>query len=191
MKKSIQDYVINNIHLKELMDEAIGFKTDVIMDTPQRGMGNFRGYYQKFSVLEQIFFLSYQWKINCPIEDFDLSMDWSDWLAFFAIQSKHYQKDSCYPLLRPQYKYNNYKIDFVIIREFCKIAIELDGFAYHDRNKDQFTYERNRQNELVQEGFIVLRYTWQDVTERFDDVFYSIMSVLETKQKEYYLGVKK
>jgi len=49
--------------------------------------------------------------------------------------------------------------------EELKLAIELDGFAYHS-SADRFQRDRTRQNALVALGWTVLRFTWQDVAER-------------------------
>jgi len=46
-----------------------------------------------------------------------------------------------------------------------RIAIEVDGFAYH-RDRDRFQRDRTRQNALVNLGWTVLRFTWQDITAR-------------------------
>ena len=45
----------------------------------------------------------------------------------------------------------------------ARIAIEVDGFAYH-RDRSRFQRDRTRQNELVNLGWTVLRFTWQDIT---------------------------
>ena len=46
-----------------------------------------------------------------------------------------------------------------------RIAIEVDGMAYHV-DVDRFRRDRRRQNALVGLGWIVLRFTWADLTER-------------------------
>ena len=45
------------------------------------------------------------------------------------------------------------------------LAIEIDGFAYHSSG-GRFQHDRSRQNLLVSAGWTVLRFTWQDLTER-------------------------
>lgn len=39
-----------------------------------------------------------------------------------------------------------------------RVAIEADGAAFHGR--EQFDHDRRRQNQLVLEGWTVLRFTW-------------------------------
>ena len=50
-----------------------------------------------------------------------------------------------------------------------KIAIEVDGMAYHV-TPDRFQADRTKQNRLCQLGWIVLRFTWADLNERPDYV---------------------
>lgn len=45
----------------------------------------------------------------------------------------------------------NYRIDYVIRGSGQPIAVELDGFAWHG-NRDAFTYDRLRQNDLAAAG---------------------------------------
>jgi len=82
--------------------------------------------------------------------------------------------DDHYFELSPQYKVGKYKIDFLVKLFIIKndmtgdpIAstfVELDGFAYHDRNREQFDYERERQNEIIKTGIPLLRFTYKRIT---------------------------
>jgi len=49
--------------------------------------------------------------------------------------------------------------------ERARLAIEIDGFAYHS-DVDRFQRDRHRQNVLVALGWTVLRFTWADLTQR-------------------------
>lgn len=44
------------------------------------------------------------------------------------------------------------------------LAIEIDGFDYHRR--DRFQRDRIRQNALIAAGWTVLRFTWSDIEDR-------------------------
>jgi hypothetical protein len=44
------------------------------------------------------------------------------------------------------------------------LVIEVDGRRFH--GAEQFEHDRQRQNAMVGAGFVVLRFTWRDVTER-------------------------
>ena len=46
-----------------------------------------------------------------------------------------------------------------------KIDIEIDGFAFHS-DADAFQHDRERQNNLIANGWTVLRFTWHDITTR-------------------------
>ena len=52
------------------------------------------------------------------------------------------------------------RVDFVYPR--VRLVVELDGERYHT-DRDTFRYDRRRQNELIQEGYRVLRFTTWDV----------------------------
>ncbi|AEF40757.1 endonuclease domain-containing protein [Hoyosella subflava] len=46
-----------------------------------------------------------------------------------------------------------------------RIAIEVDGWAWH-RDVDKFNHDAHRQNILSNAGWLVLRFTWHDLTNR-------------------------
>ena len=48
------------------------------------------------------------------------------------------------------------------------IAIEVDGRAFHS-DRRSFERDRSRQNTLVVGGWLVLRFTWEQITERPDE----------------------
>ncbi|MYR08389.1 DUF559 domain-containing protein [Gordonia sp. SID5947] len=56
-----------------------------------------------------------------------------------------------------------YVLDFAIPEH--KIAIEIDGFAFHS-DAEAFQHDRERQNDLIANGWTVLRFTWHDLTGR-------------------------
>ncbi len=56
----------------------------------------------------------------------------------------------------PQYKVGHYRIDLAI--PSLKIAVEIDGFAYH-ADRIAFDADKNRQNYIVARGWTVLRFT--------------------------------
>jgi len=57
-----------------------------------------------------------------------------------------------------------------------KIAIELDG-GVHQR-RDVFERDRPRQNRLVLEGWIVLRFTWDAFRDRPNDIVAAVRAAL-------------
>jgi very-short-patch-repair endonuclease len=59
----------------------------------------------------------------------------------------------------------------------ARLAIEVDGRAYHSDARS-FQRDRRRQNDLVAAGWTVLRFTWEDVVLRPDDVIARIEAAL-------------
>jgi len=45
------------------------------------------------------------------------------------------------------------------------VAVEVDGWAWH-HDAARFQRDRVRQNVLVNDGWVVLRFTWHDLTAR-------------------------
>lgn len=62
-----------------------------------------------------------------------------------------------------QHSTNRRRIDYVYAD--LRIAIELDGYADHG-DRQAFREDRRRQNELVNAGWTVLRFTWEDLKQR-------------------------
>lgn len=63
----------------------------------------------------------------------------------------------------------NRKIDFALLGETKKIALELDGFRYHAEgqiSQSDFSDQLERQNSLILENWTVLRFSWLDVSTR-------------------------
>ena len=56
-----------------------------------------------------------------------------------------------------------YVLDLAI--QDLKIDIEIDGLAFHS-DATAFQHDRERQNVLIANGWIVLRFTWHDITQR-------------------------
>lgn len=55
------------------------------------------------------------------------------------------------------------RIDFVYVE--ARIAIELDGYGFHS-DRAAFQRDRSRNNQLALEGYLPLRYTWDDIHKR-------------------------
>lgn len=58
-----------------------------------------------------------------------------------------------------------------------RLAIEIDGFAYHSGRR-QWHSDLARQNGIVSRGWIVLRFTSEDLASRADRVVASVESIL-------------
>jgi hypothetical protein len=58
-----------------------------------------------------------------------------------------------------------------------RIAIEVDGRAYHS-DRRSFERDRSRQNALSIDGWLVLRFTWEQITERPGEVIAVIRAAI-------------
>lgn len=72
--------------------------------------------------------------------------------------------------LTPQYQIGKYRADFLLEQIgicpeeiYRPVVIELDGYAFHDRDKRQRSYEKKRDREIQRAGFKVLHFTGSDV----------------------------
>lgn len=67
-------------------------------------------------------------------------------------------------------------VDVLFARD--RVVVEVDGWSAH-AGPDAFTQDRRRQNDLVGAGYVVLRFTWADLTQRPDDVVRRIQQALD------------
>ncbi len=58
-----------------------------------------------------------------------------------------------------------------------RVAVELDGWAWHT-DRERFQADRAKGNALVRAGWTLLRFTWDDLIRRPDDVVAQIRSAL-------------
>ncbi len=55
-----------------------------------------------------------------------------------------------------------YRIDYELVGDDVRIAVELDGFDFHG-SRSAFTYDRFRQNDLAATGRSVIRFTYDAI----------------------------
>lgn len=74
--------------------------------------------------------------------------------------------------LHPEYEVTDFKdgyryLDFAYLRSGLRLAIEIDGYGPHLRNisRDRFSDQCRRQNDLILDGWKVLRFTYDDVND--------------------------
>ena len=70
------------------------------------------------------------------------------------------------------------EIDFA--HEGLRIAIEVDGRAFHS-DRQAFERDRVRQNLLVARGWLVLRFTWEQITQRPEQVLAAIDAAVRVR----------
>ncbi|WP_078596072.1 hypothetical protein [Evansella clarkii] len=75
--------------------------------------------------------------------------------------------------LCPEYEVNDFKegtryLDFAYIRPGIRICLEIDGFGPHLKNisRWQFSDSLERQNQLVIDGWTVIRFSYDQVKEK-------------------------
>ena len=64
-----------------------------------------------------------------------------------------------------------------------KIAIEVDGRAFHS-DRRSFERDRVRQNMLVIEGWVVLRFTWERIVSDPDGVIAEVSATCESRNHQ-------
>lgn len=77
-------------------------------------------------------------------------------------------KDGIY--IHPQFQVEKYRVDFLLeqqgigpLSHLGPVVIELDGHAFHDKDKQQRAYEKARDRFLVKKGYKVLHFTGSEV----------------------------
>jgi hypothetical protein len=75
--------------------------------------------------------------------------------------------------LHPEYEVNDFKdgkryLDFAYIRPAIRICFEIDGYGPHLKNisRWQFSDSLERQNQLVIDGWTVIRFSYDQVKEK-------------------------
>lgn len=69
--------------------------------------------------------------------------------------------------------------DFAFLAE--KVAIEIDGWAWHS-DPERFKSDRERQNALLLDGWLVLRFTWHDIVHEPERVVREVRAALASRR---------
>ena len=70
-----------------------------------------------------------------------------------------------------------FRIDIAFVEK--RIAIEVDGWAYHGKHRSAHAKDRQRQNLLVSNGWRVLRFTTGEIFGDMPAVLAMIQTVLD------------
>lgn len=87
-------------------------------------------------------------------------------------------------IVQTQANVGKYRVDFLLTQigltdELCPpVVIELDGHAFHDKDKHQRAYEKARDRFLVKEGLRVLHFTGSEVVVDPFKVAYEALTTL-------------
>jgi very-short-patch-repair endonuclease len=75
--------------------------------------------------------------------------------------------------LHPEYEVDDFKdgkryLDFAYLRSRIRVSFEIDGYGPHLKNigRRQFSDNLDRQNQLVLDGWIILRFSYDQVIEK-------------------------
>lgn len=68
-----------------------------------------------------------------------------------------------------------------ILFERLKVVVEIDGYEFHS-DREVFETDRVRQNALVLDGWLVLRYTWWMIIDEPERVIAEIRTALATAE---------
>jgi very-short-patch-repair endonuclease len=87
--------------------------------------------------------------------------------------------------IRPQARLGTYRVDFALMQNgigpdhiLTPVVVELDGHAFHDKDKRQRSYEKARDRFLVKAGYRVLHFTGSDVVADPFKVAYESLDLL-------------
>ena len=72
-----------------------------------------------------------------------------------------------------------HEVDFAYVED--RVILECDGWASHGLDRQQFERDRERDQVLIAAGWIILRFTWAQITRRPTWVAQSIRRVLEDR----------
>lgn len=72
----------------------------------------------------------------------------------------------------------SYRIDYELVGDTIRIAVELDGFEFHG-TRHAFTYDRLRQNDLTASGRHIVRFTYDAIRSDTERCVAQLQAVLE------------
>ena len=79
--------------------------------------------------------------------------------------------------VRNNLKIGPYRWDLVL--EECKVAIEVDGYAYHNgENRQRFEIDRQKLNDAVQRGYLPLHFTAATIEHHLDVAVHQVLAVI-------------
>jgi superfamily II DNA or RNA helicase len=145
-----------------------------------------------------------------PLEDRE-KINLSEYLEFYSNRitqesEKLFVRDFLFPILGeskikyavPQYPFidsegKNRRIDFGLVYDDKKVALEVNGETYHAEGiipNEMFDDNLNRQNEILNAGWFLLRYSYSQLQEPtwrqrvYDSLFYLLKNKVPTLLSE-------
>lgn len=86
----------------------------------------------------------------------------------------------------PHERIDNYEVDFLLSSPYFtdKIIIECDGHDFHEKTKQQASYDKKRERDIVKKGYIVLRYSGSDIYNNFDKIIKELTDYVDSLHKK-------
>lgn len=83
---------------------------------------------------------------------------------FIAVANDEFAQNSAL-VLRPQYAWESYRIDFAILTSEGGIVafVECDGHEFHERTKEQAERDRSKDRKIQEAGVPILRFTGREI----------------------------
>jgi very-short-patch-repair endonuclease len=66
-------------------------------------------------------------------------------------------------VLVPQLKIDRYRADIAIVGQHARFVVEVDGYRFHDMDRDQLERDRRRDRWMTAHGWRVVRFTGREV----------------------------
>ena len=87
-----------------------------------------------------------------------------------------------------------WRIDFVVTTSSRKYAIECDGFSYHAAgavSKEAFDELQEKQNEIVRQGFVLVRLTRDQIENYAQDAIYQLRRSFNSDKELFSIFLKR
>jgi len=85
----------------------------------------------------------------------------------------------------PQRKALDYSIDFAVIKGETRLAVEVDGMAFHQRNADQVESDYLRSRRLIAKGWTVVRFTAPEVFRDAGECWRQLDTILDSRTNSH------
>ncbi|MGQ0573053.1 MAG: endonuclease domain-containing protein [Pseudonocardia sp.] len=76
--------------------------------------------------------------------------------------------------------FGHYVLDLAFVRE--RVAVEVDGWAWH-ADVERFRTDRRKGNAVTAAGWVLLRFTWHDLTRRPTECVTEILAALAAARR--------
>ena len=159
------------------------------------------------SPVEQLFWVEYSRRKQAPLRPvisvpneaplpFDLLPQFND-----PELTGPYRLDFGCNVFGPLYSHALLFFDDALIRSAMqdvkvpRVAIELDGHAWHEKSPDQVQRDKERERFLVSKGWTLIRFSGREIINNAGGKFYELTQIVkpmfESLRKEFSLALKK